>query len=324
MKRRNYLLGFGLTAFAAMAFGLASCSDPVKPNDENHDKDHDEAYRVEVTLTKGHFHDNHFHAKKSVEGAKYYDANMQKFVFESDPDKGFVPVAGTPKAFVVYGGLAEGKMPSDTEKATYTDNSFIAEKEVKGDETYGITVRFFAKDGDEITGEFGTEEESLIHQLFFIPTDIKATEFNPAPKAYTPDYKYIGYYYMDTTPWNSAEGKFTGISNPIGLNGAIEFYEPNTKFDLRIRLLHAKQSKYVADGKASPFYKPTAEQLSREDWEDLDIRIPVVVFAGKGEYLSSDSYETMTDADKRLVKKLAAALDLTERQAFEDLKAARN
>lgn len=319
MKMRHNVLSVAIAALSAFALGLSSCSEPVKPHDENHDKDHDEAYRVEVTLTGGHFHGNHFHATSPISGAKHYDANVQKMIFQADAEKGFALVKGSPKAFAVIGGLKDGKKPVDPASAAWSDDKFVAQNIINGTEPYNITVRFFAKDGDEITKEFGTPEEARIHQLFFIPENTQATKFGDPKKTYTSDYRFIGYYYMDTTPWNAPEGKFTGISNPIGLNGAIEFYEPNTSFDLRIRLMHAKNSKYISEGKTSPFYKPTAQQLSREDWEDLDLRIPVVVFADDSEFLEADSFESMTAKDKALVDKLSDALGITAKEAFQDL-----
>ena len=319
-----------LSIFAAAGLGLSSCnSNPVlkpdTPTDELESKDHDEAFRVEVTLNAAHYHGSELHILPPVEGAKIYDANVQKIVFENTPD-GFLPKAGTPSKFAVKGGLHPDKKPADPASAGWTDGSFDGAAAHKGIDAYYLTIRFFAKDGDEITGEFGTPEESKIHQLFFIPEGIKATKFGDPATTYTPDYHYLGYYYMDTTPWDKEDGAFTGISNPIGLKGLIEFYAPDTQFDLRIQLMHAKVSKYLEDGKStSPFYKPTDLQRAREDWEDLDLRIPVVVFADAAdEYITSHSYEELTPEDKRLAEKLADALGISVEQAYADLLSSQN
>lgn len=319
------LLGIGLTV-SLLALGLPSCSDtPVKPSDETKHKDHDEAFRVVVTLTSGHFHkDNFFHKDEATPGVKHFDPAVQKFVFRNDPQKGFAPVEGSPKAFAVRGGLKQGKKPFDLATKELTDATFEAKDLQVGGRPHLLTVQFFSADGKEITREFATEEESRIHQMFFIPEKIKPTPFHANPgKAFTPDYNYIGYYYLDTTPWDGAKKAFTGISNPIGLKGDIEFYEPDTSFTLHIRLMHATESKYDKAGKTSPFYRPTKRQLSVEDWEDLDIRIPIVVYASYDEYLDADTYEEMSAEDKLLVKKLSSALGITEKEAFDDLKAAK-
>ena len=305
-------------AFAAAALSLSGCAKPDAPTDETEHKDHDEAYRVELTLARGLLQDGTFTALPSDAGAKRYNANEQKVIFENGPAGFGISSASPAKQFVVIGGIDETKpAPADPASANWTDGTFDFAAVHSGEVTYRLSVRFYAKDGDEITSEFSSPEESKLHQLFFTPENIAAAFGSEADAAaFRPDYTFLGYYYMDRFG-----GIFGGISNPLGLEGYIEFYRALTTFDLRIRLMHAKVSKYLDNGvKTSPFYKPSPEQLAREDWEDLDIKVPVAVFADAAELpLHAKTFEELTDADRRLVERLAETLGITPEEAFSDL-----
>ena len=99
---------------------------------------------------------------------------------------------------------------------------------------------------------------------------------------YRLDIKYLilSYTYGDTDPWSQEMGtngvRWIGKDNPIGFKGYFRFHKAQ-KFDLNIRLMHARVSKYSRRNHAlSPFYAPSPGQLSEDAW-DLSMRFPITV-----------------------------------------------
>ena len=90
----------------------------------------------------------------------------------------------------------------------------------------------------------------------------------------------MSYTYGDTDPWSQEMGtngvRWIGKDNPIGFKGYFRFHKAQ-KFDLNIRLMHARVSKYSRRNHAlSPFYAPSPGQLSEDAW-DLSMRFPITV-----------------------------------------------
>ena len=335
MRHYKTLLTAGLTALASLTLGLSSCSKepvlkPKAPTDETLNKNHDLPAKVVITLARGHFHGKDFHGNPEIMDTKIYNANLQTITLESTP-QGFLPTADSPKAFVVMGGRNTEKTPVDPATADWTDSTFGPSSAASGLWQYALLVQMYAKNGDDITGQFASPEESRIHQLFFIPKEISSTQFGDASRQFKADYTFLNYFYMDTDPWTTtlhdvaapleekhasdeeiddAQDKvFKGISNPIGLKGFIEFYEPDTRFVLSLEMMHARISKYI-DGstKTSPFYKPTPQQRNGDDWSDLNVRVPFVVYGHPfKDIMEAESYEEMSDTDKLTIDKLADA-----------------
>lgn len=351
MIQRKYFL-LCLTALASLSLGLASCSNdpitkPKPPTDETLNKNHDLPAKVVVTLARGHFHGSDFHGNPEIMDTKIYNANLQVITLESTPN-GFKPTADSPKVFAVQGGIKPGKEPINPATANWTDEKFSPEGSATGLWQYALIIKMYAANGDEITGQFSSPEESRIHQIFFVPKDITSTKFGDQSRTYSPDYTFLNYYYMDTDPWNTsihqvleplkrkhasdeeinnAKNKaFKGVSNPIGLKGFIEFYQIDTRFNLNIKMMHARVSKFLENGKkTSPFYKPTPQQLHGDDWNDLNITVPFVVFGhAYNDDIEADTYEDMTQEDIVVLDKLADAFgvsrddETTKRILFND------
>ena len=62
------------------------------------------------------------------------------------------------------------------------------------------------------------------------------------------------------SPWDapiSTDAKVIGKENPIGLKGVMTFKVPSEQLKIRLRLLHARGSKFSSEGKVSPFYQPS-------------------------------------------------------------------
>ena len=184
----------------------------------------------------------------------------------------------------------------------------------------------YDKEGKEITGQFATNGEDKRHQFFFTARNIRPTKFgDPDMKFADGDYRYMYYYYFDTDPWDKTlndGAKYTGISNPIGLKGFMEFPVTESRFELQLTLLHARSSKFSGEGgRPSPFYGMTRKQRAT-DVVDVNLKgIPFIVFANTGEYIETDTHDLskLRPEEKLLVKKLSDAAGITEQEALEDL-----
>lgn len=116
---------------------------------------------------------------------------------------------------------------------------------------YFVQVKHYSKSGQSINREYATNGEDRIHQHFFMPkiekSNLSATSI-------------IDYRYLDTDPWDapiSTDAKVIGKENPIGLKGVMTFKVPTEQLKIRLRLLHARGSKFSSEGKVSPFYQPS-------------------------------------------------------------------
>ena len=147
---------------------------------------------------------------------------------------------------------------------------------VRTDTPYFVQIKHYSKSGQSINREYVTNGEDRIHQHFFIPTiknsKLKATDI-------------IDYKYLDTDPWDapiSTDAKVIGKQNPIGLKGAMTFKVPIVPTDhlqIRLRLLHARGSKFSKEEKVSPFYQP--EIWTANGQYDLDFTFEMNVVSKK-------------------------------------------
>ena len=83
-------------------------------------------------------------------------------------------------------------------------------------------------------------------------------------------------------------------NNPIGHKGYFEFLRSHKQFNLEIRLMCAHNSK-LTNGKASPFYSPTARQLKEEAWLPT-IVVPMNIYMDSDERdLGEKVFDTKLD-----------------------------
>lgn len=316
-----------------LAAVVLSACQPQAPVDEPKNKLHDDPARMEITLFRTHFHGMAPHVSGGTKGVKH-GASEQTMVLELQQGKGFVinKEKGVSR-FVVTGNLGGGlyepagtyPSPVDPAKRTWTDDTFRPEKYNAGYTQYGMIIKYFNNAGEEITGQFATGGQEKIHQHFFIAKNIRwmknATDRTAELKS---GYEYLYYYYFDTDPWDKLirEGaRYTGISNPIGLKGYLEFYQPETSFDLNILLLHARGSKYNSStGKPSPFTGPTPGQRQKDDF-DINITVPVVIYANENELenLEFEDFDHLSPKEQSVVRRLAEAAGVSDKEAFESL-----
>lgn len=223
----------------------ACSSDPVAPIDERKNKDHGDPAKVVLTLRQG---------KLSIANTFVPDTDKpaQVITYALQEGKGWLPTEGS----------AEGwKVVTDKDGAAYE-----------------LGIRYYDYSGADITSQFVTNGQELIHQHFFIPQNVQTLSGTRLPNEERSARPY-SYVYLDTTPWDGTMGdagvKLTGTDNPIGMKGVFQFHAPRNIM-MNIRLMHAHESKFTKTGKPSPYYLPANGQLLNESW-DLQMTIPVNV-----------------------------------------------
>lgn len=318
-------------ALLLLTLGLAACK-PSTPVDEVQNKNHDDPKKIELILFDCHFHDgNRVHATGHREGVKYTPSE-QVMILEEVPGEGWKISPKGVDRFIIYGGKEGVKSPDlsaiiDPAKRDWTDRSFSVHSDAGlSDRQCGLIIKMYDKEGREITGQFATNGEDKRHQFFFTACNIRPTKFGDQTKKYDDGvYHYMYYYYFDTDPWDKTlndGAKYTGISNPIGLKGFMEFPVTEIRFELQLTLLHARSSKFSGEGgRPSPFYGMTRKQRAT-DVVDINLKgIPFVVFANTGEYIETETHDLskLKPEEKLLVKKLSDAAGITEQEALEDL-----
>lgn len=330
IKHISILLSLLLALTLTGCRGGHSPLAPKEPTDEVDNKNHDDPKRIELILFDCHFHGFKVHATAEDVGTKYL-RREQVMYLEEVPGKGWQISPDGVSRFIVYGGSSvPTDDPVDPSVRTWTDASFSPSADAQlADRKYALLVKLYNKEGKEITGQFATDGEDRRHQFFFTARSIRPTEYGDAAlKGKYPDgdYRYMYYYYFDTTPWDQTmydEGtRFSGISNPIGLKGFFEFPVADSRFDLQLTLLHARTSKFTGEGgRPSPFYGMSKRQRST-DVTDISLGgIPFIVFAHSGEFLESETKDlsTLSESDHLLVRKLASAAEISEEAALDDL-----
>jgi len=328
MKKTIYTT---LISLLLLTLGLVACK-PSTPVDEVQNKNHDDPKKIELILFDCHFHDgNRVHATGHREGVKYTPSE-QVMILEEVPGEGWKISPKGVDRFIIYGGKEGVKSPDlsaiiDPAKRDWTDRSFSVHSDAGlSDRQCGLIIKMYDKEGREITGQFATNGEDKRHQFFFTACNIRPTKFGDQTKKYDDGvYHYMYYYYFDTDPWDKTlndGAKYTGISNPIGLKGFMEFPVTEIRFELQLTLLHARSSKFSGEGgRPSPFYGMTRKQRAT-DVVDINLKgIPFVVFANTGEYIETETHDLskLKPEEKLLVKKLSDAAGITEQEALEDL-----
>lgn len=273
----------------------------------------EEAEKAVLTLAAGHFHGVKFHQDADVKDQQYMKAVQQitlkrvdgKWTIAEDSERMFRVKTGTP----------------DVQSA------------------YGLWIAYYDKNGNDITGDFVEDGEDQKHQHFFTAHNVKPTKEGVAEENDKNTQDVFKYVYMDTDPWNktlntgarlvgstyrtneksSSSAEYFTPQNPIGFKGFFEFRKDRKTFDLRIRLMHATASKFT-DGATSPYYEPSKAQLASAHW-DVDITVPVMACYSLTEelkiQLNGSSYDELEDFEKRIVRTIAEAYNISNEAAYE-------
>lgn len=261
------------TLTVGMILSLGACSkddlekkiDPKGSKDERKSKAHGDPVKVVLTLYRGHLHGiKGFHQDPDIQGVKHIKATQtivckyEKTGVKDPHDRDIYAwriskdESSTDKFRVLYGNY-KGQDYDYPEVCTYAA-------------VYGMTIRYFDSNNEDITHQFVTNGQENIHQHFFIPQDIKpfyhqttwdspdvknlvapydkiiAKRYNRilAPQGDNPvlleKWKPFYYFYSDTNPWNKSyqanaskqnnDVEFVGFSNPVGFKGWLGFNNP--------------------------------------------------------------------------------------------------
>ena len=150
-----------------------------------------------------------------------------------------------------------------------------------------FVIHYYDKVGNEITSQIFNNGEDSHYQHFFMVDNIRPSYGGKKETTDVNSTDFFDYVYCDTDPWNKTSrfngAKFLDNNNPIGHKGYFEFLRSHKQFNLEIRLMRARNSK-LTNGKASPFYAPTARQLKEEAW------LPTIVVP-MNIYMDSDERE---------------------------------
>ena len=162
-----------------------------------------------------------------------------------------------------------------------------------------FVIHYYDKAGNEITSQIAENGEGSHYQHFFMVDDIRPSYGGKKEATDVNSTDFFKYVYCDTDPWNKTNkfdgAKFLKDNNPIGHKGYFEFLRTHKQFNLEIRLMRARNSK-LTNGKASPFYAPTARQLKEEAWLPT-IVVPMNIYMDSDEReLDAKVYDT--DYDK--------------------------
>lgn len=248
MTKLKQCLGLMLGALALGLLAPSCAKDtPVKPIDEGKNKLHEDPFRAEIILQEGRLKAGASFDGKTTLASFEPQGQAQAFI----RDEGNPSPSGSVKRFEV-------KSLKDAP-----------------DVVYSLVVKYYNRDGKEITHQFIDNKQDQIHQHFFSWYDggVRVRDAKRLP---------YDYRYADTTPWDSPTGAFTGDTNPLGFKGLIRFTKPGVSFDLSVDLMHHPTSKYQRDGKASPFYSPHPSIGSVATW-DINIKVPIVIAGTKEE-----------------------------------------
>ena len=161
-----------------------------------------------------------------------------------------------------------------------------------------FVIHYYDKAGNEITSQIVNNGEDSHYQHFFMVDDIRPSYGGKKEATDVNSTEFFDYVYCDTDPWNKTNkfdgAKFTGQSNPIGHKGYFKFLRTHKQFNLEIRLMRARNSK-LTNGKASPFYAPTARQLKEEAWLPT-IVVPMNIYMDSDERdLGEKVFDTKLD-----------------------------
>ena len=232
-----------LSLFGLLSFSVVAChNDPDTPHNEQEHKHHDEPGKAVIKLTPGTF-----------ATADAFDQSPQRSQFVERKD---LPTVTYNFATGTDGWTMSTSTPAPSVLASHDGQPVY----------YSLAIEYFNAHGESLNGEFYEEGQDKVHQHFFSVFDNGQRVRDAAKLGFA-------YRYADQDP----KGNHLGANNPLGLFGFIQFDGSRKAFDLNVQLMHARLTKYLADGKTAPFYAPTDQQIQQEDWEDFSVKLPIIV-----------------------------------------------
>lgn len=246
MKTKKHSL-LQAVAIAMVAMIAVACgNEPAKPENENNNKLHEDPTTAVFTLVEG-----------TLKGEARFEANPSEDDFVAD---------ATSKQ-VIYWEVVKGENFRIT-------NRGLSKFQVKSTHdnpnvVYALTIDYYNAKGEPMNKQFFENEQDKIHQHFFEYFRHNGTALVRVKKH---DELPFDYTYADVL-----NGKFIGNSNPMGFKGFVKFNGNVKKFDLTVSLMHSgNKTKFDRDGKPSPFWMPSKEQVGKALW-DFKVVLPIEV-----------------------------------------------
>ncbi len=247
MKTKRLINGLVLAFSAVVTMMFVGCN-PEQPENEKENKLHEDPVRAVFTLQEGALNNaSAFDNTPKMANFKAASAPAQVIEWETTAGQGWHVTSET-KSFNVKNSI---------------DNPSVV---------YLLKMEYYNAKGEMMNSQFYNLGQDKIHQHFFsmfkqVMYEGQTSSVRVTNKAELPyDYRYIDEF----------DGKFIGDTNPMGFQGLIKFVKPGREFTLSVDLLHAAESKFGDDGKASPFYNPTVKLLSTGLW-DINVKLPIVI-----------------------------------------------
>lgn len=297
---------------------------PLQPDNGKSDNPHgdeDAPAKVELTLAGGHFHGVAFHQDADAKGILYKKA-VQHITYVRDGNRW---------------KLAEG---SDSVFRVMSSNEYRY--------PYGLWIKYYDKDGKDITSTIAENGESKAHQHFFQASNVRPTFDGKAQEYDNVTDSLLDYTYMDTNPTNgilkqtTVDGKIVPAAtlrgsrvvgkkgddliftpeNPIGMKGFFQFKRERKQFDMTISLYHFEGNAKFLDGSPSGFVAPRTGQRNLSHLE-VQFKIPFIVYASREEtglwgQLDRVPFDKLSTDEKRLVTSTARAYNINLIQALNE------
>ena len=247
MKTKRLINGLVLAFSAVMTMLFVGCN-PEQPENEKENKLHEDPVRAVFTLQEGTLNNaSAFDNTPKMANFKAASVPAQVIEWETTAGQGWHVTSAT-KSFNVKNSV---------------DNPSVV---------YLLKMEYYNAKGEMMNSQFYNLGQDKIHQHFFsmfkqVMYEGQMSSVRVTNKVELPyDYRYI----------DELNGTFIGDTNPMGFQGLIKFVRPGREFTLSVDLLHAAESKFGDDGKASPFYDPARKLLSTGLW-DINVKLPIVI-----------------------------------------------
>ena len=213
---------------------------------------------------------------------------------------------------------------------------------------YGLWIKYYDKDGKDITSTIAENGESKAHQHFFQASNVRPTFDGKAQEYDNVTDSLLDYTYMDTNPTNgilkqtTVDGKIVPAAtlrgsrvvgkkgedliftpeNPIGMKGFFQFKRERKQFDMTISLYHFEGNAKFLDGTPGGFVAPRAGQRNLSHLE-VQFKIPFIVYASREEtglWEKTDRvpFDKLNADEQHLVTSTARAYNISIAQALNE------
>lgn len=241
--------------------------------EHTHSEQDVEATKAILRFAQGHLHGiPNFH--QNAESPARFLKGVQSFTFEKQADGAWVLSADSPRKLYAKAATFYNDEPSTV---------------------YGLWIDYFDASGKRINGSFINQGADKEHQHFFLARDVKPAYRGQAEQGDERTEQLFDYTYADTTPWyethRSGKAQYNPPSNPLGFKGYFAFKRAYKTLELNILLAHTPEGKTNAEGKASPYYKPSPTQRTQVD---IHLKLPVHIYMYNREALEDVPWERIS------------------------------